>query len=192
MTQLAFYFEQKYCTGCKTCQIACMDKHDLKPNQSYRKVQEVDGGEFTQNGGAYEQHVYAFYIMVSCNHCKDPACMKVCPVKAIQKRTEDGVVLIDQRSCIGCQRCVSACPYGAIQFDGEKRKAGKCDFCIDDIKAGRKPACVAACPMRALECGELDELRCLHGDCSQTQGMPDPKKTQPSLVIMPNRHALVD
>lgn len=185
--QLAFYFDQRYCTGCKTCQIACKDKNNLRPGELYRKVREISGGAFRKNGEVYIPEVYACWISMGCNHCSDPACMKSCPVRAIKKRQEDGVVYIEQKDCIGCQRCVKSCPYCAIQFDPAERKAGKCDFCLDELEEGKKPVCVSACPMRVLDYGELEELHAKFGSCSRTKGMPDEKMTQPSLVISPHK-----
>lgn len=188
--QLGFYFQQKYCTGCKTCQIACKDKNNLETGRLYRRVNEVAGGSFSRKGETLVPEVYAYWISMSCNHCSDPACMKSCPVRAIKKRQEDGIVFIDRRDCIGCRRCVRVCPYGAIQINPEDGKAGKCDFCLDELEAGKKPVCVSACPMRALDFGEIDELRERYGSCSSTKGMPDEAITQPSLVISPHKDAL--
>ena len=61
----------------------------------------------------------AFFVPKLCNHCTHPACVQVCPTGATYK-TEDGVVLIDHKYCIGCQYCVQACPYGARYFDEEE------------------------------------------------------------------------
>jgi anaerobic dimethyl sulfoxide reductase subunit B (iron-sulfur subunit) len=187
--QLAFYFDQRYCTGCKTCQIACKDKNNLGPGRQYRKVREFSGGSFKKIGDAYIPEVYAFWISMSCNHCIDPACLKSCPVRAIHKRQDDGVVYIEQKECIGCKRCVRSCPYGAIQFNTEAVKAEKCDFCIDELDKGKKPVCISACPMRVLDCGELGELREKYGSCSSIKGLPNDNITQPSLVISPHRAA---
>jgi anaerobic dimethyl sulfoxide reductase subunit B len=190
MKQLAFYFEQKYCSGCCTCQIACKDKNDLKAGQLFRKVYEVAGGGFQQDGTAIIQDVYAFWLSISCNHCVKPACVAKCPTGALTKRSEDGIVDIDPEKCIGCRLCISSCPYQALVYDSEIGKACKCDFCRDLLAAGKPPACVAACPMRALSYGVLDELQKKAGTVNQTLGMPDAATTDPSLVILPHRHAL--
>jgi anaerobic dimethyl sulfoxide reductase subunit B (iron-sulfur subunit) len=188
--QLAFHFDQRHCTGCRTCQIACKDKNDLEVGQQFRKVIEIEGGDFQQKGPAVEPKIYAFCISVSCNHCIDPACVKSCPVGAMRKRPEDGIVVIDSKSCIGCRRCIKACPYDAIQYDPTAGKVSKCDFCLDELETGRKPVCVAACPMRALDFGQLDDLQQKYGTCGHTFGMPEASITQPALVITPHPDAL--
>jgi anaerobic dimethyl sulfoxide reductase subunit B (iron-sulfur subunit) len=188
--QLAFYVEQKHCVGCKTCQVACKDKHDLKIGQLFRRVSETAGGDFQIKGPAVIPAVYAYWTSISCNHCQKPVCVANCPVGAIQKQTEDGIVVIDQEKCVGCRICVKSCPYGAPQYNKETRKAGKCDFCRDELAAGRPPACVASCPLRALDFGLLTVLQQKYGKVNETQGLPPAGQTQPALVIGPHRDAL--
>lgn len=188
--QWAFYFEQKHCSGCCTCQIACKDKNNLKAGQLFRKVHEFSGGGYWQEGAAIIQAVYAFWLSLSCNHCANPACVENCPTGALKKCAEDGIVDIDQEKCIGCKRCVKSCPYGSLQVDHDTEKVRKCDFCRDLLAQGKSPACVAACPMRALDYGQLDELRKKYGTVNQIRNMPSSTITEPSLVIAPHRRAL--
>ena len=188
--QLAFYFEQKHCSGCSTCQIACKDKNNLPAGQLYRTVREVAGGGYRQEGAVITHNVYAFWLSVSCNHCENPVCREHCPAGAIVKLPESGIVYIDRDKCIGCQACVRCCPYHAPQFDGETRKAGKCDFCRDLLAEGKPPACVASCPMRALAFGPLAELREKYGQVASTPGLPAAELTKPALVIAPHRDAV--
>jgi DMSO reductase, iron-sulfur subunit len=189
-TQLAFCFEQEHCVGCSACQIACKDRHDLPVGQSFRKVYEVSGGGYRSRGGAVFPEVYAFWNSLSCNHCLNPACVKSCPVGAMVKRAQDGIVVVDKDRCIGCQKCVQSCPYGAPQYDPATRKVGKCDFCLELLSRGKPPACVASCPVRALHYGPLAELERRFGGVRQTKGMPEAGTTDPALVIIPHRHAL--
>lgn len=101
-------------------------------------------------------------VLVLCNHCTNPPCVKVCPTKATLKRKSDGIVVMDMHRCIGCRYCMAACPYGARSFNwrdpgpyiqDEDRKrcpvrdkgvVEKCDFCAKRIREGRQPACVEA------------------------------------------------
>ncbi len=187
--QLAFYFEQKNCTGCMTCQVACKDKHDLAVGQLFRKVYEVAGGSYQEKGTAVIPEIYAFWISMSCNHCINPSCIESCPTGALQKRAEDGIVYLDQERCIGCLRCSKSCPYDAPQYNPKIQKVNKCDFCRDLLAEDKPPICVASCPLRALDYGPLDTLRQKYGNYSQTKGMPEANITQPALVITPHRHA---
>ena len=99
----------------------------------------------------------------SCLHCETPACVTVCPPGASYKRAEDGIVLVDEDKCIGCQLCAWACPYGAREFSAKRGVMQKCTLCVDRIynetlePADRQPACVKACPTRARHFGDLGD-----------------------------------
>ena len=183
--QLAFYFDVTRCTGCKACQVACQDKHDLPPEMRWRRVAEYTGGEWTRNpDGSYSHSVFAYYVSVACNHCEKAICQEVCPAAAITKR-DDGVVLIDEDKCIGCRYCEWACPYSAPQFNEDTGTMSKCTMCSDYLDAGQDPACVAACPSRALEVGELEELRAQYGELAEVAPLPEAALTEPAFVIKP-------
>ena len=99
----------------------------------------------------------------SCLHCETPACVTVCPTGASYKRAEDGIVLVDEDKCIGCQLCAWACPYGAREFSAKRGVMQKCTLCVDRIynetlePHDRQPACVKACPTRARHFGDLGD-----------------------------------
>jgi anaerobic dimethyl sulfoxide reductase subunit B len=162
MPQLAFYVDSDACSGCKTCQVACKDENDLAAGVHWRRVYEIAAGSWQKRGEAWTSAVVAYNLSVACHHCADPVCAKQCSVDAIWKR-HDGIVLLDQQRCTKCNKCRTDCPYEAIRFDAAANTVGKCDFCADRIDAGRPPACVAACPNRALDFGELDDLRRRYG-----------------------------
>lgn len=177
--QRGFYFDQRYCTACKACQIACKDLHDLPVGVSWRRVLTFERGRFPQPR--------VFHLSLSCNHCQRPPCVHACSTGAVYKREEDGVVVLDVSLCTGCGSCTEACPYGAIQVDPATGKAGKCDLCVDLIAKGEQPACVGACTLRVLHFGWLDELpdaRLVTGP-----GLPDPGLTGPSTRVYPHRDA---
>jgi anaerobic dimethyl sulfoxide reductase subunit B (iron-sulfur subunit) len=188
-TQYAFHFNSNLCTGCKACQVGCKDKWDLELGVTWRRVAEFTEGVWTHNAdGTYTQDVNTYYTSVACNHCENPACVEVCPTQAMHKR-EDGIVVIDQSACIGCRYCEWACPYGAPQFSAKLGVMTKCNFCYDAIDAGDKPTCVASCPSRALDFGELEELRAKYGTLNEVAPLPSAEITHPSLVITPHRNA---
>ena len=126
---------------------------------------------------------------MSCNHCEDPACVKVCPTKAHFKRKEDGLVLIDRDKCIGCGMCAKACPYGAPQLDTVAKKMTKCDACQDRLAKGLNPVCVDSCPQRAIEFGDMSELLKKHSDRKHIAPLPDPSVTKPNLLVKAPRNA---
>ncbi|EFX9405292.1 dimethyl sulfoxide reductase subunit B [Shigella flexneri] len=110
-TQYGFFIDSSRCTGCKTCELACKDFKDLGPEVSFRRIYEYAGGDWQEDNGIWHQNVFAYYLSISCNHCDDPACTKVCPSGAMHKR-EDGFVVVDEDVCIGCRYC----PLRALEF----------------------------------------------------------------------------
>jgi len=186
--QLAFYFDSSRCSGCKACQMACKDKHDLEVGLNWRRVYEICGGHWENQGSAWTPHVFAYNLSIACNHCAKPVCRDVCPTGAITKR-KDGIVLIDTDKCMGCRYCEWACPYGALQFDKTSGTMTKCHFCYDSIDNGKPPACVSACPQRALDFGELSELKKNCHGTDSVHPLPDPTLTEPAIAITPHKDA---
>lgn len=186
--KLGFYFDQTVCNGCKACQIACKDKHDLPAGVTWRRVVEYTGGTWQHDGNTVTPNVFSYYTSISCNHCEDPICVKVCPTTAMHQN-EDGTVTVDRHKCVGCRYCEWACPYSAPQYNPELGHMTKCDLCADYRAEGQDPACVAACPARALDWGPIDELRAKYGNTDNIEPLPDPSITRPHLVITPHRHA---
>ena len=185
---LGFYLDQGLCTGCKACQTACKDKHDLPIGVTWRRVVEYTGGTWQEEADTMVPNVFAYYTSISCNHCEDPICVAVCPTEAMHKR-EDGTVTVDADVCVGCRYCEWACPYSAPQYNPELGHMTKCDLCADYREEGKNPACVDACPSRALDWGPIEELRDKHGTVDNTEPLPDPSITRPHLVITPHRDA---
>lgn len=185
----AFYFNSELCTGCKTCMIACKDKHNTPHSVLWRRVLEYSGGEWLPTAhNTYQQNVFAYYVSLSCNHCENPVCATGCPTKAMHK-DENGIVWVDQTRCVGCRYCEWNCPYGAPQFDPELKKMTKCDFCRDYLAEGKAPACVAACTCRALDFGEYEELKKRYGEAANIAPLPSPTMTTPHFFCTPNRHS---
>ncbi|MGE5672890.1 MAG: DMSO/selenate family reductase complex B subunit [Mycobacterium leprae] len=187
--QLGFHVDMSSCIGCKTCVIACKDKNDLPVGQLFRRVVEVEGGTWQVEGATVIPHLYAYWISISCNHCTNPACVRNCPTGAMQKRAKDGVVVINQEACIGCQYCAWSCPYGAPQYNPATGKSSKCDLCVDLLERGEEPACVSSCPMRAIHVGPVAELEALFGGTAVAHGLPNPALTQPNTRFTPHRDA---
>ena len=190
MAQFGFYYDNTRCTGCKTCVMACKDYYDSSIPVAYRKVFDVEGGTWKEEeNGAYSTDAFMYHISLACNHCDDPACVKMCPTTAMHKDVADGIVKVDVNKCIGCGYCVMACPYDAPKVDRERGHAVKCEACWERLEAGELPVCVSACPLRALDAGDIDELKRKYQGTQQIHPMPDASMTEPNIVIEPSAAA---
>ena len=160
MNKILLYDKDK-CISCYACVVACKVKHNTPPfpasppesePKGVRRLNVYQVGPFL-NG----DKVLQFFQPISCMHCADAPCIKVCPSGAIHKDAEFGVTLVNGGRCIGCRACLWVCPFGAPDFD----KSGKlvlCDMCIDRVREGKKTACEAACPAQAIETGTIHEI----------------------------------
>ena len=161
------------CIGCGKCMEACKIENDV-PKEPFvfrtwveRYVIKRDGevgvtsiGTATNpsSEAVVEKDILrSFFVPKLCNQCANPACVQVCPVGATFQ-TEDGVVLVDDKRCIGCQYCIQACPYGARYLHPEKKTADKCTFCYHRIAKGLLPACVEVCPTQARVFGDVNSV----------------------------------
>lgn len=146
--EYAFSFDKEKCTQCYGCEVACKSWREGELGVSWRRVYKIWTGRYPE--------VKLATASVSCMHCVDPVCVKTCPVQAIQKRPEDGIVVGDKSKCIGCKACEKACPFGAPQF-GAEGKMQKCDLCMNQVDLGKEsPPCVETCPTKALQLGKVD------------------------------------
>ncbi len=158
------------CIGCGRCVEACKEENQVPPEPFYfrtwveryliRKsgvtVSSIDiriapYHEVPVTGDVQR----SFFVPKLCNQCDSPPCVQVCPVGATF-RTPEGVVLVDEKRCIGCRYCIQACPYGARYLHPVRKTADKCTFCYHRVKNGLLPACVEVCPTQARIFGDLN------------------------------------
>lgn len=111
--------------------------------------EDTSSGDFPNN--------YHFYLPRLCNHCTKPACLEACPTRAIYKREQDGIVLVDADKCQGYRLCNRACPYDKMYFNHVTSKSEKCIFCFPRVEKGEAPACARQCPGRLRFVGFLDD-----------------------------------
>ncbi|UCD85656.1 MAG: 4Fe-4S dicluster domain-containing protein [Deltaproteobacteria bacterium] len=186
MMQLGFYFDQSRCTGCFTCCVACKDWHDISAGPiRWVRVDTIEEGKFPDP--------FVAHIFSPCYQCEDPSCLKACPADAIVKRKEDGIVTVNQEECLGEDSCGApckdACPYGSPQFgDEESPRMQKCDLCREQWQEGKKPICVEACPMRALDAGPLSELKKKYGELKEGTGFVYSSEIKPSIIFKPKKN----
>ena len=176
MTHYGFAVDTRRCIGCHTCSVACRIENNL-PKGIWWNNALTDGGENMDTPSGVFPNVKMSYVTVACQHCENPACVKVCPVGATYKDPETGVVRQDYDKCIGCRMCMAACPYtGVRSFNWEEPKyhmdyavggkdvpvhqkhvVEKCTFCYHRISKGEEPACMHLCVGRARFWGDLDD-----------------------------------
>lgn len=158
------------CFGCNACQLNCKSWHT---SSVFGPLTDLDpwGAEpfslylmrvIRTEQGTYP-NIRTIPIPISCFHCEEAPCVKVCPTGAIYKRLVDGVVVIDYEICQGFRYCINACPYGNIDYDPIEGVSKKCILCVDRLydeslpEYERIPACVRGCPSGARVFGDLSD-----------------------------------
>jgi anaerobic dimethyl sulfoxide reductase subunit B len=147
--QYGFYINTDRCVQCHACEVACKSWNGIEPGIRWRRVLDVWNGQFPK--------VTNYTISYSCMHCATPACVEACPERAISKRVEDGIVIINSAKCVGCRTCASACPFDIPQY-GRNGVMQKCNLCLERLDQGKQPSCVATCPGEALRFGTIENL----------------------------------
>jgi len=183
--QVGFYFDQTRCIGCSACAVACKDWYDTPAGpEKWITILYNESGKFPD--------VFVSYLIRPCYQCEDPVCIPVCPVEAITKREEDGIVVVDSEKCIGKDecgfKCLKACPYDAPQFGPEKEaKMKKCNYCVDRHLEGKLPICVESCRTHALDVGNLEELQEKYGDIKEADNFVYSERTKPAIIFKPKK-----
>ena len=147
------------CTGCERCVAACTQRNKLN-------VWQADEDRATTADGLSEHRLSTVlkvgdgrFARKSCMHCLHPSCVSACMVGGLTK-SPAGPVLYDRSKCIGCRYCMLACPFHVPRYQWDKTSpyVAKCDMCSDRLARNQLPACVEACPQKALKLGDRDQL----------------------------------
>ena len=174
MTKLGLAINKTRCIGCQTCAHACKMQNNVPSGMRWNRV--LTEGCDVEDGALGEfPNLSRGYLPVACQHCENPACLRVCPTGATYK-DDKGRVEVDYEKCIGCRMCMAACPYNARVFNwndpkrepdfnyGDKdvpvRGKGvveKCTLCKERTDRGEEPMCVKCCPVKARTFGDLDD-----------------------------------
>ena len=148
--QGTIFIDMERCQGCKSCEIACAVEHS-KSKSLFQAVLE----EPRPQTRVKVEPVGHLAAPLQCCHCEDAPCVTVCPTKALEKQGVEGPVLVREELCIGCKWCILVCPFGVIGLSREGKAIIKCDLCFEREDG---PACVEACPTKALRFITVAEL----------------------------------
>jgi Fe-S-cluster-containing dehydrogenase component len=143
MSVYYIYHDQKRCIGCHACEVHCKTENEVPVGPRLTQIIPVGPKVI---GGIPRIH----FVYMPCFHCEKPWCVASCPTGAMQKRTKDGIVFVEQSLCVGCKSCITACPWGVPQWNKEMGKVVKCDYCRHRVDQGLEPACVTGCTTNAL------------------------------------------
>ena len=174
--RLGLVIDTKRCIGCHGCAIACKVENNVPDDIAWNRILTV-GGESMDTPAGIFPNVTMSFLPLNCQHCDNPACVKVCPVGATYKDPDTGAVRQDYDKCIGCRMCMSACPYtGVRSFNWEEPKYSvdfsvgdadvpthqkhvveKCTMCWHRLAKGLEPACVEVCPGIARHFGDFND-----------------------------------
>jgi formate dehydrogenase iron-sulfur subunit len=156
------------CIGCKACEVACLEwngydfrettfdnTYQTMPDTAWNfwnliRFNEVDNGDGT---------VSWLMRKDQCMHCEEPGCLKACPADGAIVQYQNGIVDFNQANCIGCQYCVTGCPFNIPKFNNVTKKVYKCTLCSDRVGAGLEPACIKSCPTGCLHFGSKEDMR---------------------------------
>ena len=203
MTNYGMVIDLERCIGCNACAVSCSEENNVSMSQQWNRILTEGGESMDTPAGSYPTDgqggtLSMNHLPLSCQHCDNAPCVKVCPVNATTKR-DDGIVEIDYDKCIGCRYCMAACPYNARVFNWDEpvtlptdgtgnvpqREQGvveKCTFCSHRVDEGLDPACTVACPSDARIFGDLDDEQSTvskYIDQYETDQLLEDRNTQP-------------
>ncbi len=160
------------CIGCKACEVACVEWNDMPfqptmfdntyqtmPDTNWNYWNLIKFNEVSNDDGSFQ------WLMRKhqCMHCADPGCLAACPADGAIVQYRNGIVDFQEENCIGCQFCVSGCPFNVPKFNPSTKKVYKCTLCSDRVDSGLEPACIKACPTGCLHFGTKDDMLQLAG-----------------------------
>jgi formate dehydrogenase iron-sulfur subunit len=173
--QVAKLIDTTTCIGCKACEVACQEWNDLlgideavEPVQfgTYQTQPDLTSNFWnlirfnehieTNSDGSDSMH----WLMAKdqCMHCVEPGCLEACPSPGAIVQYTNGIVDFQQEHCIGCEYCVTGCPFDIPRLNKRTKKVYKCTLCSDRVSYGLEPACIKACPTGCLQFGTKEQL----------------------------------
>jgi formate dehydrogenase beta subunit len=156
------------CIGCKACEVACLEWNgypfrETSFNNTYQTMPDLEWNYY--NLIRFNEHVDGdgnlSWLMRKdqCMHCADPGCLRACPADGAIVQYTNGIVDFHQENCIGCQYCVTGCPFDIPRYNKVTKKVHKCTLCSDRVAVGLQPACIKACPTGCLQFGSKEDMK---------------------------------
>jgi formate dehydrogenase iron-sulfur subunit len=155
------------CIGCKACEVACLEwngyefrettfanTYQTMPDTAWNFWNLIRFDEVVND----DNSVSWLMRKDQCMHCADPGCLTACPADGAIVQYQNGIVDFNQANCIGCQYCVTGCPFNIPKFNSATKKVYKCTLCSDRVGAGLEPACVKSCPTGCLHFGSKEDM----------------------------------
>jgi len=187
------------CIGCKACEVACVEwngyefrettfdnTYQTMPETAWNFWNLIKFNEVETDGGLQ-------WLMRKdqCMHCEEPGCLIACPADGAIVQYTNGIVDFNQANCIGCQYCVTGCPFNIPKFNEATKKVYKCTLCSDRVGVGLEPACIKSCPTGCLHFGSKEDMKFeadkrvaqLHSNGHADAGVYDPSGVQGTHVI---------
>jgi formate dehydrogenase iron-sulfur subunit len=168
------------CIGCKACEVACLEwngydfrettfdnTYQTMPDTAWNFWNLIRFSEHENEDGTLS------WLMRKdqCMHCEEPGCLIACPAEGAIVQYQNGIVDFQQEHCIGCQYCVTGCPFNIPKFNASTKKVYKCTLCSDRVGAGLEPACIKSCPTGCLHFGSKEDM--LHEAEARTKQLKD-------------------
>jgi formate dehydrogenase iron-sulfur subunit len=158
------------CIGCKACEVACVEWNgypfrETVFDNTYQTMPDTAWNYY--NLIRFNEHQFddgSFGLLMrkdQCMHCADPGCLRACPADGAIVQYSNGIVDFQQENCIGCQYCLTGCPFNIPKFNSQTKKVFKCTLCSDRVEVGLEPACIKACPTGCLHFGTKEDMTML-------------------------------
>src|SRR5512132_3070488 len=158
------------CIGCKACEVACVEWNDMPfqpttfdntyqpmPDTGWNYWNLIKFNEVSSDDASFQ----GLMRKHQCMHCADPGCLAACPADGAIVQYSNGIVDFQQDNCIGCQYCVTGCPFNVPKFNPHTKRVFKCTLCSDRVSQGLEPACIKACPTGCLHFGTKEDMSAL-------------------------------
>ena len=185
--QYGFVIDLKRCIGCDTCVVGCKMENSVGLGDFRLKVYDSQQNFQEERPTGTYPNLDMHWLPTMCHHCKDAPCVNACPTRALWRRDDDGMVVLEKDKCVGCQRCGEECPYGALSFNSDVGPSDKCKLCEHRVAEDKAPMCELVCPTRAIHFGDLNDTNSTVSQITReqhTQVLAEESGAQPQIFYL--------